>query len=330
MQLKWMEDFAALAEVGSFSRAAELRHVTHPAFGRRIRALEAWAGTPLVERGGVPVVLTAAGSSLLDNARQLLADVEHARSELLHAAGRRQNRVTLATGTHARSHAGRRPAAAPETGAGRQRDADPDPLAHRNLAAARTRRGGVHADLPPSGAGGAPERAPVCAPDRRQGPAGAGFAGERPGPAAACPARQGAARLPRLRRRARARPAGAGPPRQQPACAAAAPGDRVRLGRRGLRIRPQGPGRGLAAVVDGRAVVQGRSAGGAGRCAPGDRLRGAGLPRQAPAVGAGRNASGRCSRPAEPCPIGTAWCRSGTGRCGCMPRMVGIPSADRP
>ena len=41
MQLKWLEDFIVLAQERSFTRAAELRHVTHPAFGRRIRALEA-------------------------------------------------------------------------------------------------------------------------------------------------------------------------------------------------------------------------------------------------------------------------------------------------
>ena len=51
MQSKWLEDFLLLAQERSFTRAAELRHVTHPAFGRRIRALEAWAGTPLIESG---------------------------------------------------------------------------------------------------------------------------------------------------------------------------------------------------------------------------------------------------------------------------------------
>ena len=39
MQLKWLEDFIVLAQERSFTRAAELRHVTHPAFGRRIRAI---------------------------------------------------------------------------------------------------------------------------------------------------------------------------------------------------------------------------------------------------------------------------------------------------
>jgi LysR family transcriptional regulator, hypochlorite-specific transcription factor HypT len=35
MELKWVEDFLQLAETGSFSRAAELRYVTQPAFSRR-------------------------------------------------------------------------------------------------------------------------------------------------------------------------------------------------------------------------------------------------------------------------------------------------------
>ena len=66
MHIKWLEDFITLAQTRSFSRAAELRHVTHPAFGRRIRALEAWAGTPLVERGGSPVRPTPAGETFLE------------------------------------------------------------------------------------------------------------------------------------------------------------------------------------------------------------------------------------------------------------------------
>lgn len=98
MQLKWLEDFTVLAQTRNFSRAAELRNVTHPAFGRRIKALEAWAGTPLVERGSSPVTFTSSGASLLDNAQQMLLSLGHAREELLGAAGRQENTVTLATG----------------------------------------------------------------------------------------------------------------------------------------------------------------------------------------------------------------------------------------
>lgn len=98
MQLKWLEDFVALEKTRNFSRAAELRNVTHPAFGRRIKALEAWAGTPLIERGSSPVTLTAAGNSLLENAQQTMRSLGHAREELLGVAGRQEGVVTLATG----------------------------------------------------------------------------------------------------------------------------------------------------------------------------------------------------------------------------------------
>ncbi|WP_422844528.1 LysR family transcriptional regulator [Acidovorax sp. M2(2025)] len=98
MQLKWVEDFIVLAQERSFTRAAELRHVTHPAFGRRIRALEAWAGTPLVERGGGPVVLTPAGQSFLETAGQLVRHLAQSHDELQSLAGRHARTVTLATG----------------------------------------------------------------------------------------------------------------------------------------------------------------------------------------------------------------------------------------
>lgn len=98
MQLKWFEDLLALAQTRSFSRAAELRHVTHPAFGRRIKALEEWSGAALVERGSSPVSLTPAGERLLDDARDLVHGIGQARDALQGAAGRRELTVTLATG----------------------------------------------------------------------------------------------------------------------------------------------------------------------------------------------------------------------------------------
>lgn len=98
MQLKWLEDFIALAKERSFTRAAELRHVTHPAFGRRIRSLEAWAGTPLVEPGGGPVTLTPAGEAFLETAEQLTRTLTQSREELQTIAGRHARSVTLATG----------------------------------------------------------------------------------------------------------------------------------------------------------------------------------------------------------------------------------------
>lgn len=75
MNLSWLEDFLALAESGNFSRAAEQRHMTQPAFGRRIRALEEWLGTPLFDRSGHPVTLTEAGEWLRGTAQQVLQRV---------------------------------------------------------------------------------------------------------------------------------------------------------------------------------------------------------------------------------------------------------------
>ena len=40
MNLSWLDDFLTLAAVGNFSRAAAERHMTQPAFSRRIMALE--------------------------------------------------------------------------------------------------------------------------------------------------------------------------------------------------------------------------------------------------------------------------------------------------
>ena len=61
MELKWLEDFLSLAETRSFSRSAEERRVTQPAFSRRIRSLEVWLGTVLLDRSTYPITLTARG-----------------------------------------------------------------------------------------------------------------------------------------------------------------------------------------------------------------------------------------------------------------------------
>jgi DNA-binding transcriptional LysR family regulator len=47
MELKWLEDLLALLEEGSISRAAARRHVTQPAYSRRVRQLEQWLGVEL-------------------------------------------------------------------------------------------------------------------------------------------------------------------------------------------------------------------------------------------------------------------------------------------
>jgi DNA-binding transcriptional LysR family regulator len=80
METKWLEDFVSLAETRSFSRSAQLRHVTQPAFSRRIQSLEAWAGTDLVDRSSYPTRLTAAGETLYDQSLEVLQSLQSTRA----------------------------------------------------------------------------------------------------------------------------------------------------------------------------------------------------------------------------------------------------------
>lgn len=82
METKWLEDFVSLAETRSFSRSALLRHVTQPAFSRRIQSLEAWAGSDLVDRSSYPTRLTSAGETLYAQALELLQALHSTRAML--------------------------------------------------------------------------------------------------------------------------------------------------------------------------------------------------------------------------------------------------------
>ncbi len=81
MELDWLEDLLALSASGSFSRAAEQRHVTQPAFSRRIRALEDWVGAPLIDRSAQPATLTEAGRRFRPAAEEILRRLAAAREE---------------------------------------------------------------------------------------------------------------------------------------------------------------------------------------------------------------------------------------------------------
>jgi DNA-binding transcriptional LysR family regulator len=97
MQLEWLEDFIELARTRSLSRAAENRCVTHPAFGRRIKALEDWFGVPLIERRQ-PLSLTPAGLLFLDAATQSLGLLTAARAQFQNVGINRDEPIRIATG----------------------------------------------------------------------------------------------------------------------------------------------------------------------------------------------------------------------------------------
>jgi DNA-binding transcriptional LysR family regulator len=81
MDLKWLEDFLSLVDTGSFSRSAEQRHVTQPAFSRRIRALETWVGAALIDRSTYPTTLTAAGEAFKSSTSDLVVRLHAARAQ---------------------------------------------------------------------------------------------------------------------------------------------------------------------------------------------------------------------------------------------------------
>ncbi|MCH8621180.1 LysR family transcriptional regulator [Undibacterium sp. TS12] len=82
MDIKWIEDFLNLAHTRNFSRSADHRNVTQSALSRRIRALEAWVGTDLIDRSTYPLTLTAAGKMFSESARESLRILDDTRAVL--------------------------------------------------------------------------------------------------------------------------------------------------------------------------------------------------------------------------------------------------------
>ena len=82
MDLKQLEYFVQIAELGSFTRAASVLRVAQPALSRQVRALEVELHQPLFERNGRGVTLTPAGQRLLAHGRGILQQVERARQDM--------------------------------------------------------------------------------------------------------------------------------------------------------------------------------------------------------------------------------------------------------
>jgi DNA-binding transcriptional LysR family regulator len=97
MDAAWLKDFLELYERGSFSRAAEGRNVSQPAFSRRIRMLEEWAETDLFDRRSHPVALSAAGQEFLPHARDILTRIEEARQVARNAGEEAKGTLHFAT-----------------------------------------------------------------------------------------------------------------------------------------------------------------------------------------------------------------------------------------
>ncbi|WP_354643786.1 LysR family transcriptional regulator [Kitasatospora camelliae] len=93
MQFQQLRYFAAVAETGHFTRAAESCHVAQPSLSQQIRSLERELGAELFHRGRGSTTLTDAGEALLPLARRILADTESARRAVQETVQLRRGRV---------------------------------------------------------------------------------------------------------------------------------------------------------------------------------------------------------------------------------------------
>ncbi|WP_150912184.1 LysR family transcriptional regulator [Marinobacter halotolerans] len=82
MEIRWLEDFMALARTRHFSRAAELQHVSQPTFSRRIKLLEEAMGATLINRQTLPLSLTPAGEAFVEMCERVTRDVRETRDRI--------------------------------------------------------------------------------------------------------------------------------------------------------------------------------------------------------------------------------------------------------
>lgn len=91
-----MQAFAAVADLGSFGKAAEALHISQPAFSRRINKLESALGVLLLDRTTRRVHLTAVGRDFAHKVRQMLDELDTTLLGMQDVAATRMGVVTIA------------------------------------------------------------------------------------------------------------------------------------------------------------------------------------------------------------------------------------------
>ncbi len=95
MDLRQLEYFVRVAELGSFTRASIALDIAQPALSRQVRLLEVELRQNLLVRNGRGAAPTEAGKLLLEHARGILHQVERAREELGRVRGALAGRVAI-------------------------------------------------------------------------------------------------------------------------------------------------------------------------------------------------------------------------------------------
>ena len=97
MDLRQLETFVHVAELGSFTRASIVLQAAQPALSKQIRRLEVELGQTLFSRHGRGIVLTEEGALLLEHARGIIEQVARARHALGAIKDTPQGKVVIAT-----------------------------------------------------------------------------------------------------------------------------------------------------------------------------------------------------------------------------------------
>ena len=95
MDLKQIEYFVRVAELGSFTRASVVLDIAQPALSRQVRLLEVELRQNLLVRNGRGATPTEAGKLLPEHGRGILHQVERAREELGRVRGALAGRVAI-------------------------------------------------------------------------------------------------------------------------------------------------------------------------------------------------------------------------------------------
>ncbi len=96
MESRWLEDFLSLVDTRNFSRSAEARCTTQPAFSRRIKNLEEWVGAQLFNRATQPTSLTPAGERFRPVAEEVLRRLYQGREDAARVSDTLANTIRFA------------------------------------------------------------------------------------------------------------------------------------------------------------------------------------------------------------------------------------------
>ena len=101
LKLDQLRAFSDVVELGTFSAAAERRHLTQPAVSLQVRQLEKYLGVQLIERSGKRAVPTSAGREVLTHALHIDSAVAALLADTTKYGGSVLTRVRLGTGATA-------------------------------------------------------------------------------------------------------------------------------------------------------------------------------------------------------------------------------------